>query len=336
MNNFRYKLVSPKIIEKTPCIESIGKNDVVVRPTYLSICAADIRYFFGLRKTEIMSKKLPLVLIHEAIGTVMASKDDNFKKGDKVILYPNLIESHHKTENYDYNAKFMSSSVDGFMQESVVIKSNNLIKFPKTFKEEKTMVIVEILSVVIHAIESITSKLNASKTIALWGDGNLAFLAHLYLLNKFPHLNIIVYGINQDKLNLFSKNVSKINLLKDDHKIKRFDIAIEMVGGQASSDVINKAIDNINPTGTILLLGVSEEPININTRMVLEKGLTLLGRSRSTKNDFIKSKNFILKNYKEVHKIIGEIIPIQSMEDIYDAFNKSRVNNFKTVMKWDI
>ncbi len=336
MNNFRYKLIAPKLIEKTPCIEDIKDNDVVVRPTYLSICAADMRYFFGLRKAEIMNKKLPLVLIHEGIGTVLVSKDQNFKKGDRVILYPNLVDCHCTNENYNRSAKFMSSSADGFMQENVIIDSSNLIKFSKSFKDEKIMAITEILSVVIHAIDSISSKLKSINNIALFGDGNLSYLAHLYLLHKYPNIKISVYGINQDKLNMFSKKVNKINQLDKDAKIKPFDIGIEMVGGQASCEVINKAIDNINPTGTILLLGVSEENISINTRMVLEKGLTLLGRSRSTKQDFIKARNFIIKYPKEINKVIGEVINVTSIDHIYEAFNKSRVNNFKTLMKWEI
>ncbi len=336
MNNFKYKLISPKLIEKTPCIENIGDYDVVVRPTYLSICAADVRYFFGLRKTEIMNKKLPLVLIHEAIGIVSYSKDKRFKKGDNVILYPNLLSVHHKTENYDKSAKFMSSSIDGFMQENVIIDSSNLIKFNKSFKDKKVMVITEILSVVIHAIDFISTKIKKSNCISLFGDGNLAYLSHLYLLDKYPDKKITVYGINQDKLNLFSNKVNKVNQLKSNAVIEPFDIGIEMVGGQSSCEVINAAIDNIEPTGTILLLGVSEEKIAINTRTILEKGLTLIGRSRSTKSDFIKARNFIIKHSMEINKIIGEIIDVTTIEDIYESFYKSRVNNFKTIMKWNI
>ncbi|SUM34962.1 zinc-binding dehydrogenase [Staphylococcus gallinarum] len=45
-------------------------------------------------------------------------------------------------------------------------------------------------------------------------------------------------------------------------------------------------IDLISPEGSISLLGVSEYGVEINTRMVLEKGLTLFGSSRSGAQDF--------------------------------------------------
>lgn len=67
------------------------------------------------------------------------------------------------------------------------------------------------------------------------------------------------------------------------------DHAFECVGGIKSEDAIEQIIDHINPEGCISLMGVSEEPVDVNTRMVLEKGLTLLGNSRSGYEDLKSS-----------------------------------------------
>lgn len=53
--------------------------------------------------------------------------------------------------------------------------------------------------------------------------------------------------------------------------------------------LINQIIDYINPEGTISILGVSENPVAINTRMILEKGLRMFGSSRSGRKDFEKT-----------------------------------------------
>ena len=47
-------------------------------------------------------------------------------------------------------------------------------------------------------------------------------------------------------------------------------------------------------------MGVSEYPIEINTRLVLEKGLLMLGSSRSGAQDFID----IAKLYKDNPEIV--------------------------------
>ena len=58
----------------------------------------------------------------------------------------------------------------------------------------------------------------------------------------------------------------------------------------------NQIIDNIRPEGTIALMGVSESLIEINTRMVLERGLTMIGSSRSGVEDFQQTVDFLEKH----------------------------------------
>ena len=75
-------------------------------------------------------------------------------------------------------------------------------------------------------------------------------------------------------MNLFSfaDEIYRIHDVDDDVVV---DHAFECVGSSASQSAIDQIIDIINPQGTINLFGVSEYPVPINTRMVLEKGLTI-------------------------------------------------------------
>ena len=84
------------------------KRQVIVRPTYLSICNADQRYYQGLRDAEILRKKLPMALIHEAIGEVVRDPSGNFKTGDLVVMVPNtpVEEDDIIAENYLRSSKF--------------------------------------------------------------------------------------------------------------------------------------------------------------------------------------------------------------------------------------
>ena len=60
-----------------------------------------------------------------------------------------------------------------------------------------------------------------------------------------------------------------------------------MRGRDSSGQAIDQIIERIEPEGTIAILGVSEDPVPILTRMVLEKGLRILGTSRSGREDFL-------------------------------------------------
>ena len=132
----------------------------------------------------------------------------------------------------------------------------------------------ELVSVSVHAIERFKSKSNQLReTFGVWGDGNLGYITAILLKKLYPNAKVIVFGKTLYKLSRFS-----IDSIPEHLKI---DHVFECVGGKGSQHAIEQIIEIINPEGSIALMGVSELPIQINTRMVLEKGLTMIGSSRS-------------------------------------------------------
>ena len=65
MLNTVYRRVEPRKFEIEFNEIDMTEDTVVVRPTYLSICNADQRYYQGARAPEVLAKKLPMALIHE-------------------------------------------------------------------------------------------------------------------------------------------------------------------------------------------------------------------------------------------------------------------------------
>ena len=126
-----YRLVSPRQIRTDFINLPISKNNVLVRPTYLSICAADQRYYTGNRSKEVLKKKLPMALIHEAIGEIVFDPKREFLPGTKVVMIPNTpIEKDEVIkENYLRSSYFRSSGYDGFMQSLVTIRRDRIIPY---------------------------------------------------------------------------------------------------------------------------------------------------------------------------------------------------------------
>lgn len=339
MINQSYRLVAPKQIRTDFIDESLEEEYILVRPTYLSICAADQRYYTGSRGKEVMDKKLPMSLIHEAVGIVLSDPKEELKVGTNVVMIPNTPKEHDSIikENYLRTSRFRASGIDGFMQSIVKIKRDRVIPFYKAKPE--IAVLLELLSVAMNALEHFDKFSHLKKqTIGIWGCGNVGFVTALVLRKTFPKAHIIVFGTTEQKLNYFSF-VDKTYLINQIPEDVRVDHAFECVGGLGSEKAINQIIDYINPMGSIALMGVSENNIAINTRMVLEKGLTLLGNSRSGKEDFERAIAFIeenqdVRNY--LRSIISEEIIVRNVTDMHKAFENDLVNEFKTVMKWEI
>ena len=331
------KLIAPEKIQME--FEELDYTDeVLIRPTYLSICAADKRYYFGQRKREILMKKLPLALIHEAVGEVLYDPKGEYKKGENVVMIPNLPTEGDDVikENYLRSSKFMSSSEDGFMQSIVAMNRGRVISIGDI--EPSVASLLEVISVVLNSIEAFKKNSHSRKdVIGVWGNGNLGFTMCLVLKKFFPKSKVVIFGTSEEKLNYFSFVDEKVYIesVPEDLKV---DHAFECVGGQKSISAVEQIIDVINPQGTIALLGVSEEPIPMNTRMILEKGLVVIGNSRSSYEDFAKSIELLKepKFAEYMENVISEVVEINKLNDINIAFNNDLNNPFKTVMKWNL
>lgn len=339
MINKIYSLVATKQIVVQFEERSLDGEGIIVRPTRLSICAADQRYYTGTRGKEAMKKKLPMALIHEGVGEVVYDPKGEFKPGDTVVMIPNTPIEHDPiiAENYLTTSKFRASGYDGFMQQYVFMGRDRIIKYENINHDVASF--LELLSVSAHSINKFIKRSHERKnTIGVWGDGNVGFITALILKKQFPESKIIVFGKNEEKLSFFSfvDETYQIDSIPEDLRV---DHAFEAVGGKASEYAIDQIIDYINPEGSIAILGVSENPVPINTRMVLEKGLTIVGSSRSGRVDFQYAVDFLEAHpdaQNQLQKLISAVIDVNGMEDIVKAFEYDLTTPFKTVLNWKI
>lgn len=340
MINTVYQLVAPRRFEMKYNDISVDGNSAIVRPTYLSICNADQRYYQGLRDAEVLRKKLPMALIHEGVGEVVADPSGKFKTGELVVMVPNtpVEEDEIIGENYLRTSKFRASGFDGFMQEYVEITPDRLVRLPQNI-DKTVAAFTEIVSVSVHAIGRFDKIAHKRRdAIGIWGDGNLGYITAVFFKTMFPDTKLYIFGVNPEKLQdfTFADATFTVEHIPEDLKI---DHAFECVGGAGSGKAINQIIDYINPEGTISILGVSEYPVPINTRMVLEKGLRIFGSSRSGVKDFEKTVALYESNPEIVNylsNIVGAVIPVRTMEDMKKAFEMDIQKAFgKTIMKWE-
>lgn len=340
MINTVYRLSAPRRFEIAfEDIELFGEN-AVVRPTHLSICNADMRYYLGTRDAKVLAEKLPMALIHEGAGEVVFDPTGTFKSGDKVVMVPNLAceEDEVIAENYLRSSKFCGSTMDGFLQEYVEISPKRLVALPENINMN-VAAFTEIVSVSVHAISRFDKIAHKRRnTIGVWGDGNLGYITSLFLKKQFPQSKIIVFGTTFEKLSdfTFADETYVVSNVPDGVQI---DHAFECVGSNGSPIAIEQIISLIRPEGTISIMGVSEYPVPINTRMILEKGLRMFGSSRSGVEDFKKTVE-MYKTNPEIIDYLGNLISsvntVRTVADIKNAFEKDTRKAFgKTIMKWE-
>ena len=334
-----FKVTSPGVIEEFIDAVDINEQTVLVKVDTMAICKADIRYFLGNRDINVLNHKYPLAPIHEAVGQVVKDPTGKFKPGDKVILIPNSVDDNYLKdnsnrrchrpdlgENYYPKAVFRSSTADGFLRNFYTCTPDLLVKYDDSI-DPSIAVFSELLSVAHAAIRRIN--FNEVQKLALFGDGIMAYIVYIMLTNTYPNLGLTVFGIDDNKLACFKK----AKIAKADTYIgEKFDTLIESVGGKFSESAINSMIDLAIPGADLILMGVSEEKVALNTRVVLDKGLSLKGVTRSNKEDFAFVAN-MLKNKEVINDLSIMILSknkINSVNDIYRCFEED-INN-KTVI----
>jgi ribitol-5-phosphate 2-dehydrogenase len=329
--NTKLQLVAPlqfKVIKEK--IGTVPKNYAVVKPTLLSICNADLRYYSGKRRKEDLMKKLPMSLIHEGVGKIVSS--NKFKEGDRVVIVPNIpcyIQNNGDPceicksvgENYCPNAKFLSSGFDGFTQSYLVHPESCLVKIPEKVPDE-----IAVFSELMSVAHNLINRLNIAphSKIVIFGDGPIGYIFSLLLSYLRKDSNIHVIGKYKTKLDNFDfvKTLESDNPLLES-RVKDCDFVFECVGESKSADVINKGIQIVKPGGTIVLVGVSEEYVSIDTRNILAKGLTLRGTSRSEIKDFVAVMQFLEDDYiqSKLTKLSNKIFECKNINDLVKIFD---------------
>ena len=340
MLNTVFQLKAPRQFEAVFKNIELDDAHLLVRPTHLSICHADQRYYQGTRPEVVLREKLPMALIHEGIGRVVYDPTGTYQVGDEVVMIPNhpCEKDEVIAENYLRSTKFCGSSKDGFMQEYVSLLPDRVVALPRGINKI-VAAFTEIVSVSYHAVRRFGRFSHERRdTIGVWGDGNLGYITSLLLKKMMPESKVYIFGVNQNKLSDFSfaDDTFLVSRIPEGLQI---DHAFECVGSSASAKAIDQIINCIRPEGTISLLGVSEDPVPINTRMVLEKGLHLFGSSRSGRADY----EGLMKLYEEnpdipsyLENIVGTSFTVHGITDMVQAFEADIHKMIgKTVMIWE-
>lgn len=340
MLNTVYQLKRPRQFEAVFHEIELDERHLLVRPDRLSICNADQRYYQGTRTEEILRVKLPMALIHEGTGRVIYDPAGNFRVGEEVVMIPNLPVEQDAliAENYLRSSKFRASGADGFLQEYIQTDADRIIRLPGEI-HPSVAAFTELVSVSYHALQRwLRTAHGRRREAAVWGDGNLGYITALLLHEMCPDTKVYVVGVHEEKLSYFTfaDEVLLSTQLTDDFS---FDHALECVGGSGAQSAISQIIGHIRPEGTIGLLGVSEELVPVDTRMILEKGLRVIGSSRSGRADF-EGLMELYRTHPQIlaylENIVGEEFVVRDIKDIRNAFEADIHKMMgKTVMIWE-
>lgn len=338
------RLKHPGLFQRYYEEEFVSQSEALIKPEYGAICKADLRYFYGLRPQEVLYRKLPAALIHEATAVVLHDPTGKYQDGQKVVPVPNTPQAAQPeqtwyTSNYLPESRFRSSGFDGYTQSLLAHRGDLLVPFEtKGMDNSQVNVFAEVVSVAVHALQK-ANKLPINRhRIAIWGDGLMGYVTSLVAKMLFSDSSVYAIIKHPERIDYFD-HVHEVLFTSNLPEAFQCDVAIECVGGQASGDAIREIVPSLAPSGVGILAGVTEGPVPVETRMVLERGLTLIGSSRSTKDDFVEAIRLLQDKTlsDKLAQVVSDIIPVRSELDLEKAFRLAGGIDFgKIILKFEL
>jgi L-iditol 2-dehydrogenase len=278
-------LVEPGRIEmEERPIPSPIPGDVLVRVSAVGVCGSDTHYYRHGRVGSFVVDG-PLVLGHEAAGTIVAAGDgvDPARIGQRVSVEPQRPDpDSEETRRGDYNLCphmqfFGTPPVDGAFCEYVTIGAPFAHPVPETVTDEAAA-LCEPLSVGIAAIRK--ARIGDGTRILIAGAGPIGIVL-TQLARAFGAIEIVVSDPDEARRRraIDFGATAVIDPASDEVGELGVDAFIDASGAPQAVDA---GIRAVRPAGTVVLVGSGAESMTLPTQLIQNRELVLTGVFRYT------------------------------------------------------
>lgn len=319
--------------------EPISQNSsVIVSVKRSGICGSDIHYW------EAGSPK-GLVIGHEYSGTVVnpGSRKD-LKVGDRVTALPispcgnchacltGNFQYCHQTWTY---ATGLSLDSPGSMAYELSVRPDMVIKLPDEISDEEGAM-VEPTAVGLHAIH--LANIKVGEKVLIIGGGIIGLVCAMFAKKEgasFVALSETNPERGKKAIELQvadkwydAKNEKLVDKVLED-TVDGYDLVIDCSG---SSSAVTSALISAKPGGTVILVGVSMEPITIPSVVGVMRELTIKGAIAYTKEEFQTCIDLMAKKKIDVLRFLSKIVGLSDVQSSYEELTSGISDSIKILV----
>jgi len=270
---------------------SIGVNDVLIKVRAASICGSDVHY--RSEEVDFVPSTTPITLGHEGAGEVVSvgEKVSSVTPGQHIIVDYVVACGHCEpclegNTNRCRNRLSVGHDIDGTFAEYLAIPAQSVIPIDNSIPYAWGSIMGCAGATAFHATKK--SELKAGDIVAIFGVGGVGLHAILWcdFLGASEIIAIDIDDAQLTKASEFGADV-QVNAISDDVQTViaertdnwGVDVALECSGSpegiKQASAVING--DNQYESGTVVSVGLQEEPIEVDYWKLREGILTVSG-----------------------------------------------------------
>jgi propanol-preferring alcohol dehydrogenase len=321
MKSVRFVGVNQPLKMQEIPIPEICERDILVKIKAAGICHSDAHYRAGVSAVSFT----PLTLGHEVAGVVekMGAQVTNVQLGERVVLHYNITcgdcyQCATGNEQFCEKGKMIGHNTNGGYAEYIAIPARNAIHLPDEIPFEQGATLMCASATAFHAL--LKGRIKAGDKVAIFGVGGLGQSA-VQLALAFGATHVFAVDINEEKLNLAAqygaipingKKTSPVEEIKKHTDGKGVDVAIEMIGLPQTA---KQAIQCVGVLGRVVLVGLSNKPLEVNTYTeLLGNEVELIGSNDHRLQELPLLINFARSKMLDTSKIVTRTIALDADE----------------------
>ena len=310
-----------------------GSGEVRVSVRRCGICGSDLHFFTG-------RQPLPAVCPgHEISGVVAAvgADVDGWSPGQRVAVEP-LVRCGHcpRCRRGDYHLcrqlRIAGVAVPGGMADSLVVPDYTLFRLPDAVDFELGA-LAEPMAVVVHALR-LAGTVEGTSVLVL-GAGSIGLLAaaaarHLgagsvAITARHEHQRAAARRLGCDRV-LDPDDVQKVE--------PRPCVVIETVGGSAAT--VPDAIRTVDRGGTIVIIGIFDAPLRIDSQALLVKEIRLVGsmvyNRTGGKADFDTALEILAAHASELRPLVTHVFALEEAQVGFETAADKKTGAIKVML----
>jgi L-gulonate 5-dehydrogenase len=325
----------------------LGKNNVMVRVKYASICGSDQHIFRGEFHPR---TQLPLIPGHEFAGVVEEVSSDVMRvaTGDKVTVDPIIWCGKCaacKIGHYPActSLKLVGIDLDGGFAEYISVPESMVYKVPSHVSDENAA-LIEILSIGFHA--SARAGLSENDDILIVGSGKVGN-SILHAAKTITRGRIIMADVLDERLaraksafnDIYTVNTRKedpIAFVKEITGGRGVDIAFEAVGHEKEVEgrfnPVRLCINVIKGAGIVTILGLSDHPSEILMKELIWKEARIIA-SRVSHGEFSKVIEALDNGKLHPEKLVTGIFDLKDAQKGFEYLENEPEKHLKILLK---
>ncbi len=305
-------------------------GEILVKVAGCGVCHTDLHFIDHDVPTM---KKPPLVLGHEASGTVAAvgAGVTNWKAGDRLLL-PAVFGCGQcrlcrmGRENVCENMVFFGSSVDGAYAEYLISPAHAAIPLPAEIPLVEGAIIADATTTPFHAVVN-RGQVRPGDAVVVFGCGGIGL--NCVQIAAAVGGQVIAVDIADHKLEWARKlgakaTVNPRSVERLDKELRRItgggaDVAFECIGNPATQE---QAFNAVRTGGRFVVVGSSDKPMTLNTGKVMFREIEIVGSLGCRVVDYPRVIELARQGKIKVSELVTAKFPLDRINEAFDALRR--------------